>query len=179
MHVFVTGTGRCGTVTFSKACKHIENFSCGHETKAGCCNQNRWNYPINHIEVDPHLSWTLGSILARYPDAYYVHLQRNRKEVVESWFLRGIQPHSGAAPLIDVIFQTKSVKQSPDHYRESLGLLYDVVNENIASALHHVMSRHIWLHEVQREFPRFWNDIAAEGDQTRALREFEIRYNAS
>ena len=33
MRVFVTGTGRCGTVTFNEACKHIKNFTTWSRTK--------------------------------------------------------------------------------------------------------------------------------------------------
>jgi hypothetical protein len=54
MNIFVTGTGRCGTTTFSKAYSHIKNYTSGHETKAGIINRK---YPNNHIEVDPHLFW--------------------------------------------------------------------------------------------------------------------------
>jgi hypothetical protein len=39
MKIFVTGTGRCGTVTFSKACSHITNYTSGHKTKAGVINR--------------------------------------------------------------------------------------------------------------------------------------------
>lgn len=179
MNVFVTGTGRCGTVTFSKAAEKIQNFSAGHETKAGCLDERRWDYPPHHIEVDPHLSWTLGTLIARYPDAYYVHLQRNRDEVVESWFRRGIRSHSGAAPLIDVIFQTKSHQIGPEEYRRALGLLYDVVNDNIEAAFRQVNSRHIWLHQARQGFCRLWDDIGAVGNRDSALREFDVRYNAS
>ena len=32
-NVFVLGTGRCGTVTFSAACGHFDNFTAGHESR--------------------------------------------------------------------------------------------------------------------------------------------------
>lgn len=179
MRVFVTGTGRCGTVTFFQACRLIQNFTSGHESKAGCADKSRWVYPPDHIEVDPHIAWTLGSILQRYPDAYYVHLQRRREEVVESWFRRGIKPHSGAAPLMDVIFQTVSRRRRTDQYRESLGLLYDVVNNNITQALHPVRSTHIWLHDLREGFAKFWDDIQAEGELALALEQLGRRWNAS
>lgn len=179
MRVFVTGTGRCGTLTFFQACRTIQNFTSSHESKAGCIDETRWVYPPNHIEVDPHIAWTLGSILHRYPQAYYVHLQRRREDVVESWFRRGIQPHSGAAPLIDVIFQTVSRRKRTNPYRDALGLLYDAVNENISHALKPVRSTRIWLHDLQHGFKQFWHDIQAEGDLDLALEQLGRKWNAT
>ena len=179
MNVFVTGTGRCGTVTFSRACRHITNFSSTHERQSGRADPSRWRYPDHHIEVDPHIAWTFGPILQRYPDALYVHLQRRREDVVASWFRRGIQPHSGPAPLLDVICQTRCGDLSRTAYIEALGLLYDTVTQNIESALSQVNSQHIWLHDAATAFPEFWKKIGAIGDLDAAVSEFHHRYNAS
>ena len=177
MRVFVIGTGRCGTVTFSRACRHITNYSSGHETMARIATPARWEYPDQHIEVDPHLAWTLGPIIERYPDAFYVHLQRKREEVVNSWLRRGKFPHRGAAPLIDVICQTDTRKLSSEAFSEALALLYETVNANIELALERVRSLHLWLHDPQETFCEFWNEIGAEGNQQAASAEFNTRYN--
>lgn len=178
MNVFVLGTGRCGTVTFSKACQHITNFTCGHETMAGITTPDRFEYPEQHIEVDPHLSWTLGQIIERYPHSYFVHLQRDKSQVVDSWIRRGIRNNVGAAPLIDVIFQTKSRRIGEKAYRRSVSLLHDTVVANIQRGLKNLYSDHVWLHEAKRWFPLFWHFIRAEGDLEAALSEFDIKHNA-
>lgn len=179
MNVFVTGTGRCGTVTFSKACRHIANYASGHETMAGKVVIGRLEYPDRHIEVDPHLGWMIGSVVEKYPDAFFVHLQRRKEEVVESWFRRGIQAHSGTAPMIDVIYQTVSGRLSPNQYRAALGLLYDAVNANIRAALRCVRAMHLWLHEAKQTFGKFWKEIRVEGDFQAACAAFDRRFNAS
>lgn len=81
MRVFVIGTGRCGTITFSKACSHFENHTSGHETK---CANNDLKYKDNHIECDPHLFWHLPNLIETYPDALYVHLVRERESCIGS-----------------------------------------------------------------------------------------------
>lgn len=179
MRVFVTGTGRCGTTTFSMACRHITNFTCGHETMVGRVTPARLDYPDGHIEVDPHLAWMIGPMVERHPEAYFVHLQREKEQVVDSWRRRGILPHSGPAPLIDVICQAQCKRLPPQQYGAALGLLYDMVNANLRVALQRVRSTHIWLHEANVDFPRFWRAIDAEGDMRAALAEFDRRYNAS
>ena len=81
MRVFVIGTGRCGTVTFSKACSHFNNYTSGHESKT---QNNDLVYADNHIECDPHLFWQLPNLIERYPDAIIIHLKRERESCIES-----------------------------------------------------------------------------------------------
>ena len=66
MRVFITGTGRCGTVTISKACSLFSKFTSSHESKS---KNNDLIYPDNHIESDPHLFWHLPNLIEKYPDA--------------------------------------------------------------------------------------------------------------
>lgn len=179
MNVFVTGTGRCGTMTFSKACGHITNFSSGHETKAGKPLSGRLDYRPQHIEVDPHLTWIIGPIIARYPDAFFVHLQRDRDAVVESWRRRGIRPNRGAAPLVNTMFQCDCQNLTTREYTAALELLYDGINSNLALALANTNSMHIWLHDAKARLPEFWERIGAEADLGAAIREFDRHYNAS
>ncbi len=62
MNVFVLGTGRCGTTTFMKACRHVTNCTSGHETRVNHVGPERLSYPSNHIEADNRLSWFLGRL---------------------------------------------------------------------------------------------------------------------
>ena len=79
MRVFVTGTGRCGTRTFAKACEHITNYTAGHETSA-----RNLVYPNNHIEVSSHIQVSVWELIEKYPNAKWVHLHRNEADCVKS-----------------------------------------------------------------------------------------------
>ena len=65
MNVFVLTTGRSGSLTFAEACRHITNFSCGHETRVGLIGAERLAYPDQHIEVDNRLAWFTGRLERR------------------------------------------------------------------------------------------------------------------
>ena len=45
MNIFVLCTGRCGSVTFTKACQHITNYTCTHESRVSLLGEDRLNYP--------------------------------------------------------------------------------------------------------------------------------------
>lgn len=87
--VFVLNTGRCGSMTFARACEHLTNFTAGHETRARVVGfEARMDYPNWHIEVDNRLTWFLGPLSQRYPDAFYVHLRRDSEAVINSFVQR-------------------------------------------------------------------------------------------
>lgn len=60
MRVFVLNTGRCRSVTFSRACSHLTNYSAGHETLARNLGHARFAFPDQHIETDNRLAWFLA-----------------------------------------------------------------------------------------------------------------------
>jgi len=85
MNVFVLNAGRCGSSTFAEACRHITNYTSGHETRADKIN-DRLKYPSNHIEVDNQLSFMLGRLDEQYGnEGAYVHLKRNLCDTAKSW----------------------------------------------------------------------------------------------
>ena len=95
MNVFVLCTGRCGSMTFKRACAHMTNYAVAHESHRHRHNpelgpaQRIANYPENHIEIDNRLSWMLGLLDKEYGDhAFYVHLIRNREETARSFLNR-------------------------------------------------------------------------------------------
>ena len=89
MNVFILNTGRCGSTTFIKACCHIKNFTCAHESRSGMLGADRFDYPENHIEADNRLSWLLGRLDETYGDnAVYVHLKRNGSDTALSFTKR-------------------------------------------------------------------------------------------
>ena len=91
--VLVLYTGRCGSVSFAKACKHISGWTAGHETNAGKLGPGRLVYPRHHIEVDNRLSWFLGRLDELYgASVFYVHLKRNSGATVQSFAKRASGP---------------------------------------------------------------------------------------
>lgn len=164
-------------MTFIEACRHITNYSAGHESRVQLLGAARLAYPQHHIEADNRLSWLLGRLDASYGDnAYYVHLTRDRDKVAASFARRadfgimkayreGILLYEGEAPAS----------------AEALARDYiDTVEANIAHYLkdkRHTMA--FRLENAQEDFRKFWHWIGAEGDLEQALTEWDIRHNAS
>lgn len=176
MNVFVLNTGRCGSLTFTKACRHIANYTVAHESRSHLLGRARLDYPDNHIEVDNRLSWFLGRLDARYGDsAIYIHLKRNDAATATSFVRRYSEG------IIDAYRRSVLMALSEDSLPESVCLDYCyTVNKNIELFLKG-KSRTITLEleSIKSDFPRFWQLVSAEGDLDAALREFEVTYNAS
>jgi len=178
MNVFVLGTGRCGTVTFSRACRHLTNFTTGHETNAKKYGDSRHAYPTRHIEVDSRLTWFLGQLGQRYPDALYFHLRREREatalSIARKW-------HGGAISFARAFGEAMVMRghcEPEDRIRLAL-FQYDTATANINHFLRDKNSRAGWLHEYEYWFPDFLDWIDAEGNREAAMREWETKHNAS
>lgn len=176
MNVFVLCTGRCGSLTFSKACSHILNFTAAHESRVGLLGAERLAYPENHIEVDNRLSWFLGRLDQVYGDsAAYVHLTRNVEDVAASFVRRyekGIIHAYRAGVLVVSSSRADPFDVAVDYC--------ETVNSNIRSFLKN-KSRQLefLLEDAKNHFEAFWSMIGAVGDVEAAVGEFSIRYNAS
>ena len=177
MNVFILNTGRCGSMTFIKACQHISNFSSAHESRCDQLGEARLAYPDNHIEVDNRLSWYLGKLDKQYGDhAVYVHLKRNNTDTASSYAKRlfpgGIIPAYRKGILQHLSDDISDISVSLDYC--------DTVNSNIEHFLKdktHKME--FKLESAKQDFQRFWDLIGAEGALAAALAEFNISYNAS
>lgn len=177
MNVFVLSTGRCGSNTFARASRHIDNFSAGHESRMYGI-RDRVNYPNNHIEIDNRLSWFLGRLDRRYgDDAFYVHLRRDRDDTAES-LARRYDSGIMKAYKERIIWRadddpTVSPLDVCKHY-------CDTVNSNIKLFLKNkTRSMEFWLQSAEKNFREFWSRIGAEGDLSAALEEWNQKYNAS
>lgn len=180
MNVFVLCTGRCGSVTFAKACSHFANFTSGHESLAHSIGDARLAYPQNHIEVDNRLSWFLGRLDRTYGrDAYYVHLTRDPEAVATS-FSNRLYRKGGIGRAYRETIVISGRGQEPPPPLEAMRDYVRTVTENIEMFLKdkpNVMS--IRLEEIDRSFPEFCSWISAEGDLDAAMREWAERHNAS
>ena len=186
MNIFVLSTGRCGTVTFAKACGHVSNYTVGHETLGPLRRalpdhiaSEFIKYPPDHIEVDNRLSWFLGTLDKAYGnDAFYVHLTRRRDDVARSYLARGWKSILFSFVSVMLQYYDRAYDLSEEE-RYQLALLYvDSVNENIRHFLRDKSHQiEITLENPKARFRNFWDQIGASGDLDSALVEWDIRHN--
>ncbi len=174
MNVFVLTTGRSGSLTFAEACRHITNYSAGHETRVGLVGTQRLAYPADHIEVDNRLAWFPGRMEAAYgDDAFYVHLRRDPAATAASMARRWSKPAMRSyrnGILWDIDPNTDRVVLAAD--------LVDTLETNIRYYLRDkskVMT--IEIETAKGTFPQFWERIGAEGDLAAAVAEFEAKHH--
>lgn len=176
MNVFVLNSGRCGSTTFIAACRHIRNFSAGHESRIHCLGEARLAYPARHIEADNRLSWLLGRLERAYgKDAYYVHLTRAPTAVAESFARRA---HFG---ILKAYHEGILLREgTPDDPLALAQDYLDTVEANIELFLKDKPRvLRVRLENAKEDFCRFWQWIGAEGDLSAALAEWDVRHNAS
>ncbi len=176
MNVFVLNTGRCGSTTFIEACKHISNFSAGHETRTAHLGDAHLDYPANHIEADNRLSWFLGRLDRSYGNkALYVHLTRDTAETAKSFTKRysyGIIQAYRSAILLDLPEDADPMAVSLDYC--------ETINSNIELFLKDKTYRMSFsLENAHKDFRTFWAAIGAEGDLNAALKEWDVPHNSA
>lgn len=202
MRIFVLSAGRSGTLAFAEACKHIENYSSAHESRSGAHPKFRLEYPDDHIEIDNRLSWFLGLVEQRYPNAVYVHLLRDREKVARSFLrrwgsdpsqqrsvrnlprsLRG--PYLGRHPRGSIIegFAYPILAQ-PQRWdvEDRLAICrfyWDTVNANISTFLRGKPHMRIDVEEIDGRFPIFCDWIDAKVDCWAAIEEFRVGHHVS
>ena len=177
MNVFVLCTGRCGSVTFDKACSHIRNYTSAHESRSDKIGESRLQYPDNHIEADNRLSWFLGRLDQKYGDsAFYVHLTRDRMQTAKSYAKR-----TTSGLIINAYANGILLERKQDFDMLNVCLDYcDTVNTNIEAFLKDKTNKmNFSLENAKEDFGIFWQRIGAEGNLTAALDEWERAYNTS
>lgn len=176
MNIFILNSGRCGSTTFIRACRHISNYTALHESRCGMIGEERLNYPNNHIEADNRLSWFLGRLDQKYGnEAFYVHLSRGREATAESFAKRseyGIMQAYSDGILLEL-------EGEPSAHEIALDYL-DTIESNIECFLKDKNNKmEFKLELAKQDFTTFWQRIAAQGDLNAALAEWGQRYNAS
>lgn len=178
-NVFILCTGRCGSLTFIEACRHIENYSSAHESLSHAVGNGRFAYPVQHIEADNRLSWMLGKLEHFYGDrAFYVHLKRDDIETARSFakrFVKGIIYAYRTAILMG------AAKKSADVDPLNFCLDYcETVNKNIEAFLVNKTKKMTFhLESAAGDFARFWELIDAKGNLESAINQWSIKHNAS
>lgn len=179
MNVFILCTGRSGSQAFAKACKAMTNYTTEHEGRARRLGADRIAYPENHIESDSRLVWFLGALDRKFGnEAFYVHLIREKEKTVASYNRRWTRNGSIIRAYCEGINQINMKLLDAKKRQEVVEDFYENVNENIRQFLKDkdkVLTIH--LSDIKKEFPRFWDEIGAEGDLQKALDTFETRHN--
>ncbi|QSE98407.1 hypothetical protein [Fulvivirga lutea] len=181
MNVFILCTGRCGSTTFIRACKFIENFTSGHETLSREIGNRRFAYSENHIEADNRLSWFLGELEERFGDkAFYVHLTRDKDKTVNSFNKRWDGTVSIIRAFSAGILMKKNEMLTDDEKLHICEYYYDTVNRNISHFLKNKTNKMaICLENIENDFELFWKSINAKGDMDVAVKKFKTKYNQS
>ncbi len=181
MRVFVLNTGRCGSVTFIRACQHIDNFTAGHETLAALAGPARFDYPDHHIEADNRLAWFLGHFESFIrPGDRFVWLRRDPDEVTESFLRRWDSTYRAGiikAFAYGILMQGR--EWSPEDRRQVTRFYVDTVEANIGAFLRDKDHLVCDLATAEADFASFWAWIGAQGDRDAALSEWSTRHNAS
>lgn len=168
-------TGRSGSTSFYRACRHITNYTSGHELNTSELGEERFAYPDRHIEIDNRLSWLLGRLDTVFGDrAFYVHLIREEHATAQSFDKRWSGRYSIIRAYAEGVLRRKDQGEHlcVDYYR--------TVNQNISLFLKDKSQKMtVQLEETADHFPIFWERIGAEGDLGAALREFEVKHNRS
>ncbi len=179
MNVFILSTGRCGSMTFERACRHIENYGSGHESRIGMLGAERLAYPADHIESDNRLAWFLGRLDLQYPrEVFYVHLRRERLAVAKSYATR-----LDRGLIMDAWAHGIHLGLPEDIRPRALEIALDYVDtvtaniERFLAGRANSMAFHI--ESAKEDFPHFWARIGAQGDFAVALAEFDVTYNTA
>ena len=181
MRVFVLCSGRTGSVSFIKACSHIENFSSDHESRSRIFGSHKFDYPDDHIEADNRLSWFLGHLDKEFGnDAFYVVLKRNKKDTVNSFTKRWKLAGSIIDSFKKGILMLGDKKLKEPEAIEVCELYYDTIYHNIELFLKDKTNvLRIELENIKEDFVKLWNWLDAKGDLDKALKEFDTKHNTS
>lgn len=181
VRVFILCTGRTGSSAFIEACKYITNYTCGHESRVSLLDDDRFDFPDNHIEADNRLSWQLGRMEEIFgDDPVYIHLIRNKEDTARSYMNRFFKRKSIISAYSEGILMTPPETLNDEDKLNISKDYYEAVNANIRLFLmNKSKTMKIQLRNVKLDFTKFWMMIGAEGNLEAALETFNRKHNAS
>lgn len=165
MRGFVIGTGRCGTLTCSRALSHATNYTVGHESHSGCIGD--WVYPDGHIEVSAGLTIAFPLLQQLYPASRWIWLVRtDRRSCVES--IASMNDGRPVREFCGVFFHQR--KPFPIMGAEAI---YDLLNALAKRSGAYKLK----LETAKEQWAEVWELLGCEGDYPASLREWDVRYN--
>ena len=173
MNIFVLCTGRCGSVSLYNICKHITNYTTGHESRKNL----DFLYNQNHIEIDNRLCWFLGRLDEKYGDeALYIHLKRDKNQVAKSYSKRFYYKRGISMGYKYNLLRTNQRLEKSD--MEICRDMIETCESNINLFLKDkTKTLEINLENFKEDISKFWNYIDAAGNLEEALKELEIKHN--
>jgi hypothetical protein len=173
MNVFVLSTGRCGSMSFARACSHMTNYVVGHESRVGKVGEDRLAFPPNHIESDHHLAFYLGRLDERFgDDAFYVHLTRDLEATADSWARRFV-----ISPMMSSYRRGMIGSEAVPRRDAAL----EMVKTATANIRHFLKDKsrvaRVRLEHAEEDFQSFWRQVGAEGSLSDALGEWRAHHN--
>jgi len=181
-NIFVLCTGRCGSMTMARACQHATNYTAAHESWV---LRNDLAYPDNHIEVNNRLTWFLGLMDAKFPDARYVHLTRDPEAVAISHAKHCVnQPAKIINGWRNVMRMGWQRHKHPDRdvmtdCREYVAAVTGLITVFLRSPDINGDPRD-WVHvdiDKPDSFRQFWHWAGCAGSLDRAMATFKTRHN--
>lgn len=181
MKIIVLCSGRTGSYTLSKACEHISNFTCSHESQVSIPYGKRFQFPDQHIEIDNRLIWQLGGLESHIGnDARYVYLKRDLAHVKQSFIKRLYQPKSIFYSYCEAVKKSTPENISKQEIDQLAVDFLKTIDDNIRFYLRDkTYQMDFQLENYANDFAKFWNFIDAEGDYDKALNEFSKQHNPS
>ena len=180
-NIFVLSPGRSGSNTFVEACLHLTNYSAAHESLSSKIGDERFAYPINHIEADNRLTWFTGELAKRFKeDVLYINLIRDFDATVDSFYHR-LQNSQYRASIMNafahgIIEKPKDWRKDQEH---DLAKFYvESVQSNIEFFLKERSHQVVHLEDGGKSFAEFLRVIDAKGDLDAARATWLVVHNA-
>jgi len=172
----------------TKACQVATNYTAAHES---LYLRNDLKYPDNHIEVNNRLTWWVGLLDKKFPDAKYVYLTRDPEAVaishekncmkkpariIEYWrrtMRMGWKKHKAGNPKL------RNERPAIVDCREYVAACNGLIEVFLRSPKRNGEPRD-WFHvdiDDPESFRRFWLWAGLEGDLDKAMDVFNIRTN--
>lgn len=167
-NIFVLSPGRSGSKSIVEATSHLTNYTSAHESLAARLGDERFNYPIFHIEADNRLCWFFGEMSQRYSgeDVLYIHLKRDLQDTADS-FLHRLRNSNYRASIMNAFAHGILMKPgdwSPDEEAEIAKFYVETIHSNIKDFLKDKNHLVVHLQDDGVTFDQFLMAIDAEGD---------------
>ena len=173
MRVFVTGTGRCGTVSFKIACEAMTNYTVAHKTPCG-----HLLYPDNHIEVNPMLRGCIAVVAETYPTAKWAHLIRTDRDACAR-SLATMEAGTILQKWADIRFTTIPNRDPFEIGRAFWRDENAIIDNCLTACVPNAQRMVVRLEHAAADFAIFWDWISAEGNKEAAIATWQTPHHTT
>ena len=159
-----------------QACRHVKNYTAGHDSKEGALASNRVKIADAHIEIDTRFAWMLGLLSEQNgDDLHYVFLTRDKEGIAASYNKRWANRKGIIRAFCGGILQRDKPKADIEVARDLVETIEANIRTFLASRPHSVVCLETWSEDLEA----FFNDIRAEVDLSAAKDAFAQRHNVT